>query len=96
MHFQNLNLSPSMPKLLTMPLSAYASKRPPGSSLSTVFTQSATTRSSSRRCASGGAGSNGIVLKDFLSSEVRGSAALTGNELNIEQMDEAMTVSIMR
>jgi hypothetical protein len=68
MHFQNLNLSLSMPTLLMMPPSTDASKWPPGTSLSTVLMQRATTRSSSRRCVSEGAGSNGIVLNDFLSS----------------------------
>jgi hypothetical protein len=37
-----------------------------------------------------------MVLKDFLSSGVSGSAALTSNELSTKQMDEAMTVSVMR
>ena len=67
-HFQNLNLSLSMPTVLMMPPSTDASKWPPGTSLSTVLMQRATTRSSSRRCVSEGAGSNGIVLNDFLSS----------------------------
>ena len=36
MHFQNLNLSLSIPTVLTMPPSTNASKWPPGTSLSTV------------------------------------------------------------
>ena len=95
-HFQNLNLSLSMPTLLTMLPSTYASKWPPGTSLSTVFMQRPTARSSSCRSASEGAGSKGIVLKDFLSSGVSGSVALTNNELKTKQMDEAIAGSVMR
>jgi len=36
MHFQNLNLSLSIPTVVTMPPSTNASKWPPGTSLSTV------------------------------------------------------------
>jgi len=79
-----------------MPPSTYASKWLPGTKLSAVFMQRPTTRSSSRRCASEGAGSGGIVLKDFLSSGVSGSAALASSELETKQMDETIATSIMR
>src|SRR5207237_7409099 len=53
------------------------SKWAPGASRSTVLMQEATAYSSSRRWVSEGAGSNGTVLKDFLSSgDILGGSAV--------------------
>ncbi len=58
------------------------------------LSQRPTTRSSSRRCASEGAGLGGMVLKDFLSRGANGSVALAGNELTPKQMDAASAIRV--
>src|SRR6185295_17663318 len=67
MHFQNLNLSLSLPAVLTIPPSGDASNWAPGTCCSTVLMQVATACWSSRRWLSDGVGSKGTVLNDLLS-----------------------------
>src|SRR6185295_9297685 len=61
MHFQNLNLSLSVPAVLMIPPSGDASKWAPGTSRSTALMQEATAYSSLRRWVSEGACSKGTV-----------------------------------
>lgn len=78
-----------MPTTVTIPPSTEAWKWLPRTSLSTVFIQRSTARSSSRFCVSEGAGTNGTVLKDFRSSDevLGGSAAATIDEPKSKKID---------
>src|SRR5688572_17343740 len=101
MHFQNVNLSLSLPAVLTIPPSGDASNWAPGTCCSTVLMQEATACSSSRRWLSEGVGSKGTVLNDFLSSgEILGdstfaSALVPGRNIPASTSSVVVTINKM-